>query len=209
MATKPDFDYSALLARAKKELPEVSESDARWELPEPDVIYEGRMTILRNIDQIVSAIRREEQHLVTFLLREFGTAGGKEGDRLIFQGNLPTKQIQERLQNYVNTYVLCSECHRPDTHLEKDERTVILKCEGCGARKPITVRRVKPVEQKKDAIEEGKVYEVFIQDISQRGDGVAKMDRFTIFVPKGRKGMRVRVLIEKISGNIGFAKIQP
>ena len=209
MASKPEFDYESLLARAKKDLPEVSQSDARWEMPEPDVMYEGRMTVLRNVDDILSAVRREESHLVTFLLREIGTAGSKEGDRLILQGNVPMKAIKDRLDNYVKTYVLCSECHRPDTHLEKDERTLILKCEACGAHKPITPRRAKPPGPKKEAIEEGKVYEVLVQDISQRGDGVAKVDKYTLFVPKGQKGVRYRVLVEKISGTVAFTKIQP
>lgn len=209
MAAKPSFDYASLLKRAKENLPEVAEGDSRWEMPEPDVQYEGRTTILRNIDDILSAVRRDEDHLIPYLLREIGTAGGKEGDRMIFQGNIPMKTIKERLDSYVNTFVLCSECNRPDTHLEKDERTLILKCEACGAHKPITVRRQKQKEEKKDALEEGKVYELGVLEISRRGDGVSRVDRFTIFIPGGKKGETYNVHIEKISGNIAFGKIVP
>jgi predicted RNA-binding protein with TRAM domain len=32
---------------------------------------------------------------------------------------------------------------------------------------------------------------------------------FTIFVPGGKRGMQCKILIEKISGGVAFARIQP
>ncbi len=203
------FDYKSLLSRAKKELPEPKSSGERWETPQLDVMTEGRATVIRNWPAIVEKLRRDPQHLVTYLLRELGTAGGIEGERVTFQGNLIPRTIQERLESYVQTYVICSECGRPDTHLDKQERTTLLKCEACGAHKPIVTRRVRAAPQAKPTLEENKVYELNIDDISQRGDGVARHLGFTIFVPGGKKGQRYRILIEKTSGGVAFGRIQP
>ena len=202
-------DYKSLLAKAKKELPEPTSSGERWETPVADIMSEGRTTVIRNWPEIVQKLRREPAHIVTYLLRELGTAGGVEGDRVVFQGNLPAKNIQERFATYVRTYVTCSECGRPDTRLDKQDRTTMLKCEACGAHHPIVVRKARAPVVEKPTLKEGQVYDMMIQDISQRGDGVAKMFGFTIFVPGGRKGNQHKILIEKISGGVAFGRIQP
>lgn len=209
MAVSASFDYRSLLAKAKKELPAPTGSGERWEPPKADVMEEGRMTVIRNWPSIVESVRRDPQHLVTYLLRELGTAGGIQGDRVVFQGNLSPKNIQERLDVYTQTYVVCSECGRPDTKLDKQERTTLLKCEACGAHKPIVRRRARaPVEQK-PAVQENETYDVTIQDISQRGDGVVRMHGIVIYVPGGKKGQRCKVFIEKVSGTVAFGRIQP
>jgi len=200
--------YQELLKRAKKELPAPTSTGERWEIPKVDVMTEGRTTVIRNFDEVLQKVRREADHLTTFILREIGTAGDYENGRLVIQGTPQPKLVQEKLNDYCRTYVICSECGRPDTHLEKDERTTVLKCEACGAHKPIQARRARAAPKPEPLVQEGKILETYIQDVSQRGDGVAKMEGYTIFVPGGRKGAQVKILIEKISGNVAFAKIQ-
>lgn len=201
--------YLELLKRAKGALPEPTSSGERWEIPKVDLMVEGRATVIRNFEEILQRTRREASHLTTYMLRELGTAGDHEGGRLTIQGTPQLKSVQDRLNEYCRTYVICSECGRPDTHLEKDERITILKCEACGAHKPIQSRRARAAPKPEPALVEGKVYDLYVQDVSQRGDGVAKVAGFTVFVPGGRKGAQLRVLIEKISGNVAFGRIQP
>lgn len=206
---KADFDYETLLAKAKSELPEPKSTGERWEPPVADLMTEGRATVVRNWPDIVARVRRDPQHLVTFLLRELGTAGGIEGDRLVFQANLQPRTVQERLDAYVRMYVICSECGRPDTHLDRQERTTLLKCEACGAHKPVVSRKVRPMRQEKPTLKEGTVYDLTVEDISQRGDGVARAFGLTVFIPGGKKGQRYKVFIEKTSGAVAFGRIQP
>lgn len=201
--------YAELLKKAKKELPEPTSSGERWEIPRVDLMTEGRSTVVRNFDEILQKVRREASHLTTFMLRELGTAGDYSNGRLTIQGTPQAKNVQDRLNEYCRTYVVCSECGRPDTHLEKDERTTILKCEACGAHKPIAARRARSAPKPEPMVKEGKVIDLLVQDVSQRGDGVAKMEGYTIFIPGGRKGAQVKVLIEKTSGSVAFGRIQP
>lgn len=57
------------------------------------------------------------------------------------------------------------------------------------------------------AIEVGKTYELMIQDVGRKGDGMAKKGDFIIYVPGTAKGSKVKVLIENVSGTIAFGKV--
>ena len=56
-------------------------------------------------------------------------------------------------------------------------------------------------------IREGGVYEVLIEDVGRKGDGVAKLDKYIIYVPGTVKGAQTKVKIQKISGNVAFAVV--
>ena len=76
-----------------------------------------------------------------FLLNELGTAGKIVGDRVIFQGRFSRDEVERQIQRYMDEYVLCWECKKPDSHFEKLERVWVLKCDACGAIRPIMKRR--------------------------------------------------------------------
>jgi len=47
-------------------------------------------------------------------------------------------------------------------------------------------------------VEEGKEYEVDIEELSRRGDGLARIDGFVIFVPDTRPGDHVKIEILQV-----------
>ncbi len=198
--------YTDLLKRVKANLPPPLSDGERFKVPEADVLVEGNTTVLRNFMDITDTIRRDPQHLSTYLLRELGTAGSIEDRRMVFKGKATPLTINDRIRSYVDTYVICSECGRPDTHLVKDDRIVILKCEACGAMRPVkAVKKQAKVEQ--PVLVEGGVYEVMIQDLGKKGDGIARKEKYIIYVPGTTKGSVVKVKIEKIVGTVAFAKL--
>ena len=137
------YDYDKLLSRSIKSLPEKLTSKERFQIPQGIIFYEGNTTILKNFSDIASDANRESQHLLSYLLKELGTAGEAEGERAIFQGKIPVEKVQDRIHEYIERYVLCRECDRPDTKLLKKNRTLILKCEACGALHPVKARKMK------------------------------------------------------------------
>lgn len=203
------YDYKNLLKRVHEdESLNRLEDKERFTIPKVDVVYEGRTTILRNFEKILSILNRDADHLLKFFLKELGTAGEKDGPRAIFQGKIPAQQIQNKLEEYVETFVLCQECGRPDTQLIKKDRLLLLRCDACGAIRSVTTRKKRSVLEKKgEVLEEGKIYEVTISDIGKKGDGVAHYGKYTIYVPYAVKGAKVKVKIEKISGTLAFAKL--
>jgi translation initiation factor 2 subunit 2 len=199
-------DYHALLKRARDSLPENIIERERFRVPEVDVFIEGKTTVFRNLEEIADAVNREPSQILVYLLRELGTAGTIDGKRIVFKGRVPASQVEKRLRGYIETFVLCSECQRPDTRLVKEGRITLLECDACGAHRPVKFGRVLPKEEEAPLVE-GKVYEVMIQDIGKKGDGIAKKDKYIIYVPGTAKGSIVKVRIDKITGNIAFATL--
>ncbi len=198
--------YDTLLKRAKDALPKPVSSGERFQVPDAELIQEGKTTVLRNFLDITTAINREPVQVLQYLLRELGTAGAQEDRRVVFKGKVTAQQVADRVKSYIDTYVTCSECGRPDTRLVKEDRVGILECDACGARRPVkTVKKTAKVEEA--VLEEGKVYEVMIQDIGKKGDGIAKKDKYVIYVPGTAKGVIVKVYIEKIAGTVAFGHI--
>lgn len=198
-------DYLASLERALKKLPEIKASGERFVVPEPKLLTEGKTTVLENFAGIVDKLNREPEHVFKFLLRELGTAGKIDGSRAIFQGRFASSTVSELIDAYVKEYVTCSECGRPDTHLIKSERILTLRCDACGAHRPVTKRRAAAVV-KEEALSEGGTYDVRIYALGSKGDGIAKKDKYTIYVPNAAKGETVKIKIKKISGNLAFAE---
>jgi len=132
-----DFDYEALLDRARDKIPENISSKSRWKLPEPQILIEGSNTIFRNFNEVVSMMDRDDNHVYQYLLNDLGTSGSRDGPRARFKGRIPPKRIKKTIVNYVNSYIICSQCSSPDTMFIKVERTTLLKCQACGATRPV------------------------------------------------------------------------
>ena len=56
-------------------------------------------------------------------------------------------------------------------------------------------------------IEKNKEYIVNIIDNGYDGEGIAKIDNFTIFVPTAIKGEKCKILIVKVSSTNAYGKI--
>jgi translation initiation factor 2 subunit 2 len=64
------------------------------------------------------------------------TPGELKKKALIIGTKTSASRINEKINNYVNKYVLCKECGKPDTKLTKDGDITFLKCMVCGAKQP-------------------------------------------------------------------------
>jgi len=131
------YEYEMLLHRALESLPKNVVVKERFEMPKGIIFHEGNTTILRNLADIADKVNRDVNHIFSYLLKELGTAGDIDGERGIFQGKILPKKVQEKIEKYVNKYVLCHECGRPDTKLVRINRTLMVKCEACGAIRPV------------------------------------------------------------------------
>jgi len=126
-------DYEKLLNRALEQIPKAVFESSRFQIPEAEVSIIGNRTIIRNFQGIASALNREPEHLLKYLLRELGAAGNLEGTQAVFQGKFLKNTVADRIRRYVEEFVLCRECGKPDTRLERRERVYMLRCEACGA----------------------------------------------------------------------------
>ena len=56
-------------------------------------------------------------------------------------------------------------------------------------------------------VEMGKEYDVEVTEVSRKGDGVAKIQNFVIFVKEGKVGQKVRIKVESVGPRFAVASI--
>jgi predicted RNA-binding protein with TRAM domain len=56
-------------------------------------------------------------------------------------------------------------------------------------------------------VEVGKEYDVTISDTSRRGDGIAKIDGFVIFVAGGKQGQSARIKVTQVSNRYAMGTV--
>jgi len=131
------YDYETLLKRARSQLPEITSKRERLEIPSLHYTVVGMRTIIHNFKEIAETLNRDPQHILKFLTGELATAAIMQESRVIFQGKFPRETVERLLQRYMETFVICPVCKRPDTKIVKEKRLSFLVCEACGAKSSV------------------------------------------------------------------------
>lgn len=56
-------------------------------------------------------------------------------------------------------------------------------------------------------VEEGKTYDVKIEDIAKEGDGIARIEGFVVFVPNTKVGDEVKIKVSKVMHRFAIAEV--
>ena len=129
--------YENLLDDAFKKIKRTEASKERFEIPKVEGRFEGKKTIITNFAQVASHLRRQPEHFQKFLLRELAAPGQRDSDRLVLNIKVPSTKINQKVEEYVNEFVLCRECKKPDTELIRSDRITFIHCLACGAKHPV------------------------------------------------------------------------
>ena len=131
------YNYDELLKRACSQMPEVSLKRERLEMPRLLIRTIGMRTIISNFEEVADVLNRNPQHILKFLTREMATAATYHDSRAIFQGKFRRDSFERLLQRYMESFVICPVCKRPDTKIVKEKRLSFLVCNACGARSSV------------------------------------------------------------------------
>ena len=134
------MDYTELLKRARRNLPESGKNHKRFEVPEVKGHIQGNRTIISNFRQIASVLGRKPEHLLKYLLKELATPGELKKKGLILGRRVSSQMINKKIKQYVNEFVICKECKKPDTKLVRENCITFIKCQACGAKHPVKTR---------------------------------------------------------------------
>lgn len=129
--------YEDLLRKAEEELPETVTSGERFVIDKIKGHLEGNKTVLVNLSKIAKDLGRETTHLLKYLFRELATPGKVVRGRVILGTKVSANKINKKIKKYASEFVYCSECNKPDTELKEEKEVVYLKCQACGAKKPV------------------------------------------------------------------------
>jgi predicted RNA-binding protein with TRAM domain len=61
-------------------------------------------------------------------------------------------------------------------------------------------------QMKEAPVEEGKQYEVDIKELSRRGDGLARVEGFVVFVPNTKPGDHVKIQVTQVRNRFAIAE---
>lgn len=147
----PVYEYTEMLTRLYRIIedknPSLSNKE-RYILKPPQVVRVGSKKVAWvNFSEICGMMKRPVEHVVSFVLAEFGTEGsiagaattrsegqGQDG-QLILKGRYLPKHCESLLRKYIKEYVTCEMCKSAATKLNRDPSTrlFMVECTNCGA----------------------------------------------------------------------------
>jgi len=131
------MEYEEQLDRALAETPEIAGETERFTVPSPDVRQEGNVTVYENFQETIDRLGRNADHVLKELQNELGTSAHiDESGRARLTGEFDGDRVEDAIDAYTETFVLCPECQLPDTQLVREQGAVLVRCEACGARSP-------------------------------------------------------------------------
>jgi len=121
--------------------------------------------------------------------------------------SVPKAQIEaQELKSKVNATALK---FKPETKIDEFEIEIPSKVVAPASfttETPLARRKVEPsVSPSRPTIAEGQEYEVTIQRMSKRCDGIAKIGDFTVFVPRSEVGNKLKIKIIKVDRYARYA----
>ena len=132
-------DYDKLLDTARSQVPEdaFKKTGERFQVPDIQLMVQGNRSIWQNFQEIINVVNRPGKEVLKFVSGQLGTAGTIEGSNALFNGKFNIEQITEVLNRYIDSYVICPVCTRPDTDIQKEGQVYLLVCSACGAQTAI------------------------------------------------------------------------
>jgi len=97
----------------------------------------GMRTTISNFKEVSDTLDRDPQHILKFLTREMATAATYHDGRAIFKGKFPRDTFERLLARYMDAFVICPVCKRPDTKIVKEKRLSFIICNACGAKSSV------------------------------------------------------------------------
>ena len=129
--------YNILLEQAYEKVKIIKKGSERFEVPKVEGQIAGKATIIVNIANIASALRRPLEHLAKFLQRELATSGKLDNERLILNTRLNSEKVNEKITSYTKEFVICNICEKPDTEIIAEKNLKFKHCLACGAKSPV------------------------------------------------------------------------
>lgn len=128
------MDYEKMLQSAIDKMPKNIEHHDRFEIPKVSGRIQGTNTVITNFGAICEKFSRDMQLVTKYLLRELAVNGQTRDQELHLFRKLNPALINERIEKFAKTYVICSSCTRPDTTLIFEEGKTFVRCSACGSK---------------------------------------------------------------------------
>jgi len=126
-------NYDKLLAKAFEKIKSNKKTEDRFEFIEPDSLIQGKKTLIKNLQAIAKNLNRDVNHIAKYFAKETGAVGNLDGGKLILNSAILQTKIKTIYNSYLDAYVFCKQCKKPDTKFRTEKGAQVIKCEACGA----------------------------------------------------------------------------
>lgn len=140
MITGQIYDDDFMLSRL---IASIDRKNVKVNVVEPEIQKKNRKTFIFNFDAFCNSIRRDRQHIKTYLESELSSESSiTEAGVLIIDKMFDPKRVTNILQQYVEIYIMCREsrCKSLCTVVIKEDRINYLTCEICNSRQALNLK---------------------------------------------------------------------
>lgn len=106
----------------------------RYTRPVADISVNSKYTIIKNIAKIAKSLNRPESQILRYLSLRIGARSTDGG----ISAKVDLNQLEDYLETYISNYVLCGECHNPETIYVN--RKFLKECKACGHKSGISCK---------------------------------------------------------------------
>ncbi|KAF3915267.1 hypothetical protein AA313_de0200506 [Arthrobotrys entomopaga] len=102
----------------------------------------GIKSVIVNLPSIATSLARPPIYVVKYFGFELGAQTNTgDHDRWIINGAHEASKLQDLLDGFITKFVLCKECHNPETDLTiSKDQNIIRNCKACGQRTMVDAR---------------------------------------------------------------------
>jgi translation initiation factor 2 beta subunit (eIF-2beta)/eIF-5 len=101
----------------------------RYKMPRLIIIHRKGHTIIENIDEISKSLNRSPNEMMKMFSQNLGTSMNMKNKSV--PGIHTFEQLNDHLRDYIDNYILCSDCGNPETQYAKIKNQLAIKCSAC------------------------------------------------------------------------------
>jgi len=131
LSESAEFTYKKMLSDAYSTLGDHAKEKLKIQ-PPTVTVQGGKHCVLDNFYGICQNVNRDSEHLMKFILTEFGTTGSINGEGgMVLSGRFKPKAFEKIIRNYIKQFVLCPNCRSANTNITRKDRLNYINCDHC------------------------------------------------------------------------------
>ena len=92
----------------------------------------GIKTILDNLNTISKSLKRPPELILKYIGIEKSAQTKIKNDEFIINGEFLLKDLQNLIDKFIDSFVLCNKCKNPETNFSLKKKMIRKKCAACG-----------------------------------------------------------------------------
>ncbi|SNW62841.1 Eukaryotic translation initiation factor eIF2B-eIF5 [Orpheovirus IHUMI-LCC2] len=106
----------------------------RYRRPISSVKIEKGKTLIVNSKALSKSLDRDILLISKYLGQSLSTNVVVKDDMIWINGRVELERIEDKIESFIEKYVICSKDDNPETIIQKDKKGLCLVCKACGSK---------------------------------------------------------------------------